>query len=63
MVVVDRFTKFGHFIPLSHPYTAAKVDELFMDHIFKLYGLPKSIVIDCDPVFVSFFWKTLFTLQ
>ena len=26
MVVVDRFTKFVHFIALSHPYTASKVD-------------------------------------
>ena len=42
MVVVDRLTKYIHFIPLSHPYTAVKVVTLFLNHIFKLYRLPTS---------------------
>lgn len=46
MVVVDRLTKYAHFIPLSHPYTAAMVARLFPDHIFKLHGMPTSIVSD-----------------
>ena len=25
LVVVDKFTKFVHFVPLSHPYSVAKV--------------------------------------
>ena len=55
MVVVDRLTKYVHFIPLSHPYTAVKVATLFMNYIFKLHGLHTSIVSDRDPVFTSRF--------
>ncbi|KAF5468849.1 hypothetical protein F2P56_012962 [Juglans regia] len=38
LTVVDRLTKFGHFFPLSHPYTACKVAEA-------LYGIPPPRLI------------------
>lgn len=34
--------------------------ELFVNIVFKLHGLPKSIVSDKVPVFVSKFWSELF---
>jgi hypothetical protein len=63
LVVVDRFTKYGHFLPLSHPYTAAKVAQNFLVNVLKLHGMPKTIVTDRDPVFTSSFWRELFKLQ
>lgn len=46
LVVVDRLTKYGHFLALKTNYTSKGVAEVFMTHIVKLHGLPKSIVSD-----------------
>jgi len=62
-VIVDRLTKFAHFLSLSHPYTAKSVAAVFMDNIYSLYGMPLSIVSDRDAVFTSEFWKELWSLQ
>lgn len=62
LVVVDRLTKFAHFIPMKNPYTIVIVAQLFMDNIVKLHGLPSSIVSDRYKIFVSTFWKQLFKL-
>lgn len=63
LVVVDRLTKFVRFLPLSHPFTAARVAAVFMKGVFKLHGMPKSIVSDKGAVFSTAFWKELFKLQ
>lgn len=57
LVVVDKFLKFTHFIPLRHPFTVADVAQLFMDIVFYLHGLPKTIISDRDRVFTSKFWQ------
>lgn len=63
LVVVDRFSKAAHFIALTHPYSTVSVSQAFMDNVFKLHGMPRSIVSDQDRVFVSDFWQELFKLQ
>jgi len=63
MVVVDMFTKYAHFIPVSHPYSTTKIANLFSQNVMKLHGLPDNIVSDRDPTFTSKFWGELFQIQ
>jgi len=63
LVVVDKLSKFAHFIPLRYPFTAATVARLFMDNIYWLHGMPLAIISDRDRIFTSAFWKTLFSIS
>lgn len=63
LVLVDHLTKYGHFVPIKHPYTSASIAKTFIKEIFRLHGMPKSIVFDRDPTFLSNFWKEFFKHQ
>jgi hypothetical protein len=63
MVIVDRLSKYAHLCALQHPFIASIVVQLFMDQVFKLHGMPHSIVFYCDPTFTNNFWQELFMLQ
>jgi len=53
LIVVDRLTKMSHFIPMQLASSAAVVAQLLQDNVFKIHGLPDSVVSDRDPRLVS----------
>ena len=63
LVVVDRLSKYAHFLPLSHPFSAVTVAQLYFDNIFKLHGIRKTMVSDRGKVFINQFWQELFRLH
>ncbi|GER45812.1 polyprotein [Striga asiatica] len=56
MVVVDRLTKYAHFIPLTHTYTAKSITRLFVEYMMKLH-VGSSFDCDRDRIFLSSFWS------
>lgn len=60
LVVVDRLTKYGHFIALSHLVTTTLVSLEYLQQTYKLHGRYELIVSDRDKVLFSHFWQELF---
>ena len=63
MVIVDRLSKFGHFIALKAEFNSKLVANVFINNAAKIHGFPKSIVSDRDRVFINSFWQQLFKAQ
>ena len=61
-VFVDRMSKMAHFVATHTTVSAAEMSRLFLDHIFKLHGMPEEIVADRDPRFTSTFWSELMAM-
>ncbi|CAL2247615.1 unnamed protein product [Prunus armeniaca] len=62
LVVVDRFTKYATFIPAPADCNAEEAARLFMKHVVKYWGIPKSIISDRDTRFTGKLWTELFRL-
>ncbi|KZV51023.1 hypothetical protein F511_43983, partial [Dorcoceras hygrometricum] len=62
MVVIDRFSKYGTFIPCPKDCTAEEAARLFFKNVVKYWGLPKHIISDRDPRFTGRLWTELFKL-
>jgi len=57
-VIVDRFSKMAHFIPLRTEEHIKELAWTFVKEMWRLHGLPESIVCDRDTRFMSKFWTS-----
>jgi transposase InsO family protein len=56
---VDKLTKYTHFIPCSTDISAKGLAHVYKDRIFPLHGIPKKVISDRGPQFVSSFMVEL----
>jgi hypothetical protein len=57
LIVICRLTKQAHFIPCVKTRTVAQVVDMFLQNIFRIHGIPNTIVSDRDSIFTSRHWK------
>ena len=57
-VIVDRLTKSAHFLAMRMSFTLKEFCRLYVREIFRLHGVPVSIVSNRDPRFTTRFWKS-----
>jgi hypothetical protein len=58
-VIIDWLTKIAHFLLVKTKYLVVTYAELYIARILSLHGVPKMIVSDWGPQFVSKFWEEL----
>ena len=58
-VIIDRLTNSTYFLPIRTTFTLNKLASLYVKEVFRLHGVPVSIVLDRDTLFTSKFWRSL----
>ncbi|KAK1787443.1 hypothetical protein P4O66_002740 [Electrophorus voltai] len=62
LVVVDRFSKAGHFDALPKLPSAKETAKLLLTHVVHIHVLPSNIMSDCEPQFTSQVWVAFFQM-
>jgi hypothetical protein len=57
--ITDHLMKPAHFIPVGIRYRVRQHAELYVSHIVRYYGIPKTIISDRCSIFVVHFWEQL----
>ena len=63
LMVVDRLSKYAHFLGLKHPFIVVTVASIFAKEVIRLHRLSQSFISGRDKIFMSHFWGELFKLQ
>ncbi|KAJ9527526.1 hypothetical protein QJQ45_025744 [Haematococcus lacustris] len=63
LVVVDRLTKMVHLMAMTEKSGGIQVAKLFFDNVFKLHGMPRTIISDRDTRFQGEFFKGLMKIM
>jgi len=59
LVVVDRFTKMAHFVPIKNK-DSPSVSRAYLENVWKYHGFPEDVVSDRDMTFTGSFFTDLY---
>jgi hypothetical protein len=63
LVVAGRHSKGAHFIPCTNKLTSLGLAKLYMENVWKLYGLPDSMILDRGAQFALNLMKEVNSIQ
>nr|GEU94334.1 retrotransposon protein, putative, Ty3-gypsy subclass [Tanacetum cinerariifolium] len=58
-VIVDRLTKYAHFLPMREDYKMDRLARLYLNEIVARHGVSILIISDRDSRFTSRFWQSM----
>ncbi|GJW95110.1 putative reverse transcriptase domain-containing protein [Tanacetum coccineum] len=58
-IIIDRLTKFAHFLPMKETDSMKKLTRQYLKEVVSRHGVPVLIISDRDSKFTSHFWKSL----
>ncbi|XP_019261852.1 PREDICTED: uncharacterized protein LOC109239725 [Nicotiana attenuata] len=58
-VIVDRLTKYAHFIPVVTTYSSEWLAQIYIRDIVRLHGVPISTISDQGTQFTLEFWRAV----
>ena len=58
-VIVDRLTKYAHFLPIREDFSTERLAQLYINEIISQHGVPISIISDRDSRFTSRLWRSI----
>jgi hypothetical protein len=58
-VIVDRLTKFAHFIMVKSNYHPHMYADVYFQQVICLHGVPKFVISDMGSQFTAHFWERL----
>jgi len=53
LVIVDRLTKYSHFVLCNETINAKQLGCLVLDRLVRYYGVPTTFITDRDKLFTS----------
>ena len=59
LVIVDKLTKYAHFVLCKGTLTAEQLRFLVLDRLIRYYGIPRKLISDRDKLFILAYWRTL----
>jgi hypothetical protein len=57
-VVVDKFNKMCILMPYKKTISGKEARNMFFEHVWVHFGIPKSLISEMDTKFISAFWTT-----